>query len=413
MKETLALKIHFCAGNLSFKFYFRFRISLDKDAIEQNRQFFTLFTYEAVLGVLPAMANVLRIGETGSFVMAKGGVKIANSKLRHILHSHRDVFTRVSQVINALAFLNNYSVEETDKVTMVVEAVEDIDVEALAAEQRNLLILVKAQLLLIQKNKRQRRYSSDFLIKCAVLYRAGLKVYRLLNEEMGLILPSEKTVQLVTKSTTYRGGIDPETRALFQAFAGSLSKREKVLHLGIDEVHTLHSLQLFGGDLHGMTEDGEVAKVLLSVHAHSALGTFSEMVSMTPKVASTMDDVRVELDAAIKMLTEVGFDVHSVSFNGHATNAGYYASLELPEGTWSYTNPYADGNKQIFVYFDPVHLWKNIYSSFHNNGYMVLPRCPGAEVSAQHYSFYKKDKNQNTYFSQTETCFFRQPWLEI
>ncbi|XP_057695156.1 zinc finger protein 260-like [Corythoichthys intestinalis] len=108
-----------------------YRISLDKDAIEKNRQFLTLFTYEPVLGLLPAMANALRIGETGSFVMAKDGVQIANSKLRHILHGHRDVFTRVSQVTKALAFLDNFSVEDTDKVTTMVEAVEDIDAEAL------------------------------------------------------------------------------------------------------------------------------------------------------------------------------------------------------------------------------------------------------------------------------------------
>ncbi|XP_057695219.1 zinc finger protein 771-like isoform X2 [Corythoichthys intestinalis] len=105
-----------------------YRISLDRDAIKKNRQFLTLFTYEPVLGLLPAMANVLRIGETGSFVMAKDGMKIANSKLRHILHGHRVVFTRVSQVTNALAFLNNYSVEETDKCPADV-AVEDLHPE--------------------------------------------------------------------------------------------------------------------------------------------------------------------------------------------------------------------------------------------------------------------------------------------
>ncbi|XP_057695201.1 gastrula zinc finger protein XlCGF26.1-like isoform X2 [Corythoichthys intestinalis] len=105
-----------------------YRISLDKDAIEKNRQFLTLFTYEPVLGLLPAMANVLRIGETGSFVMVKDGIKIANSKLRHILHGHRVVFTRVSQVTNALAFLNNYSVDETDKCPADI-TVEDLHPE--------------------------------------------------------------------------------------------------------------------------------------------------------------------------------------------------------------------------------------------------------------------------------------------
>ena len=86
-----------------------------------------------------------------------------------------------------------------------------------------------------------------------------------------------------------------------------------------------------------------------------------------------------ELDAAIKMLTEAGFRVHSISFDGHSTNVSYYNSLQITEN-WCFPNPYNELHA-IFIYFDPVHLWKNMYNSFQNKSSIHMPRCPGLEVS--------------------------------
>ncbi|XP_057707608.1 uncharacterized protein LOC130926623 [Corythoichthys intestinalis] len=62
------------------------------------------------------------------------------------------------------------------------------------------------------------------------------------------------------------------------------------------------------------------------------------------------------------------------SFDGHASNAGYYASLELTEGTWCYTNPYVYGNKPIFIYFDPVHLRRTSTAAYTTAAVWC---CPG------------------------------------
>ena len=92
--------------------------------------------------------------------------------------------------------------------------------------------------------------------------------------EMGLIVPDEYTVQRVTRVAAYKGGIDSEIRAIFQAFLEKLLEREKVLHLDIDKVHTLNALQLFGGDQRSLNKDSEIASVLLSVHTNVVFGTF-------------------------------------------------------------------------------------------------------------------------------------------
>ena len=272
---------------------------LDKNSAN-GVQYLTIFTVASQQNVMPSMENVLKIIEDGTFEMYKCGCKIANSKLRYIIHDHKNRFTLVSQVLNAIDFLKNYQVDSHDEMKKVKELLEEVDMENFSEKDRQLLSFIKMKLDLSQKSPNNRRYSNDFLIKCAILYRSSPRMYQLLKEEMGFIVPDESTVQRVTRIAAYKGGIDAETRATFKDFAENLTEREKILHLGIDEVHTLNTLQLLGGDLRGLTNDGEVASVLLPVHANAVFGNFSEMVSMTPKVASKTSDIREELDAAIK-----------------------------------------------------------------------------------------------------------------
>ena len=94
-------------GKLSVDLLPSFRLSLDMDEIcEKN--YITLFTYKS------AMENNIRIAEDGSFTMYKHGTKIPSSRLRGIIHDHRDRFTMVSQLLNAVAFLNNFQTEDND-----------------------------------------------------------------------------------------------------------------------------------------------------------------------------------------------------------------------------------------------------------------------------------------------------------
>ena len=368
---------------LSLDMFPHFRLTLDRDEMA-DKQYLTIFSYKPQQDLMPAMNSILRITDDGSFDMFKNGTRIPRSRLRNIIRDHQDCFTLVSQVMNALAFLKNLEVEAREQIRKVEEALDDMVLEDLSFEHQQLFSLIKMQVSLCQQQKNNRKYKSEFLIKCAILHRSSPKMYRQMRKEMGLIVPDESTVQRVGRVAAYKGAIDAETRAAFQAFAEKLPEREKVLHLGIDEVHTINTLQLFGGDLRGLTKEGEVASVLLSVHANAVFGSFSEMVSMTPKVSSKADDVKDELDAAIKMLTEVGFRVHSISFDGHATNAGYYSSLRMDDNEWSFPNPYTE-EQEIFVYFDPVHLWKNIYNAFQRKTSIQMARCPGTEVSCLHF----------------------------
>ena len=96
------------------------------------------------------------------------------SKVRNIIH--KDVFNSVSQGTNVLDFLNKPSMEEQEQLEQLMEAVEEVNLEELNVDQHNVLALMKLQLHLSQKKNNPRRYPSDFLIKCAMLYRAGPEI---------------------------------------------------------------------------------------------------------------------------------------------------------------------------------------------------------------------------------------------
>ena len=111
----------------------------------------------------------------------------ANSKPRYIIHDHMNLFTLVSQVLNAIGFLKNYQLDSQDEMKKVKEELEEVDkldVKNFSEKDRQLLSFIKMQLNVSQKSPNNRRYNNEFLIKCAILYRSSPSMYQLLKKEM-------------------------------------------------------------------------------------------------------------------------------------------------------------------------------------------------------------------------------------
>ena len=73
-----------------------FMLSLDMDVMGEM-QYLTFFTYEPQQDLMPAMDNILRIRDDGTFVMYKHGARIPKGRLRAIIHGLEDHFTMVSR----------------------------------------------------------------------------------------------------------------------------------------------------------------------------------------------------------------------------------------------------------------------------------------------------------------------------
>ena len=139
-----------------------------------ERQYLMIFTYTSQNDLIPAMDNIIRISEDRYFIRNKHSNIIPKSKLQSILN-HTDRFTRVSQVTNVLALLKNLQVSNTDQIETAEKVLQGLDFKTLPLEHQQLLCLMKMQFVLCQQPANNRRYTSDFLIKCAIFYCSSPK----------------------------------------------------------------------------------------------------------------------------------------------------------------------------------------------------------------------------------------------
>ena len=158
-----------------------------------------------------------------------------------------------------------------------------------------------------------------------------------IDSHIGLILPSTSKCRMIRRVGLCKGVINPETEAAFKAICRRLNSKDRILRLGIDE--TTQIFELCGCKFHGYTDEGEIAKAMLSVHTSSACGNFSEMVSMTLRVASHQENVTNVLNSSMHMLTNAEFRNFTIIFDGHRINQYYYSSVYMSAEDPSFPNP--------------------------------------------------------------------------
>ena len=72
----------------------------------------------------------------------------------------------------------------------------------------------------------------------------------------------------------------------------------------------------------------------------------------------------------------------SVTTDGHKVNAAFQAKLGVNVGKPWFINPFAkDKEARIYVIYDSVHLWKNVFYQLLNNKTLSAPPFPFNEVS--------------------------------
>lgn len=116
------------------------------------------------------------------------------------------------------------------------------------------------------------------------------------------------------------------------------------------------------------------------------------MISMTPVQSITADKQQKIFLQVLQGLTEIGYQVVSVTTDGHKVNAAFQSLLGVtPDKPW-FANPFLKQHedkelelnwlghdKKIYVLYDSVHLWKNAFYQLLNNKKLVAPPFPGSE----------------------------------
>lgn len=176
-------------------------------------------------------------------------------------------------------------------------------------------------------------------------------------------------------------GISPATKTSLKAKVQHLALHEKICSVVMDEVYTSKRLEYTGGRFFGL-EDGEVTKTILCFMVKFLAGSFQDVLSMTP--ISSLDSRKLKfcLIQVLQAAHEVGLHVAVTFADGHSSNVKLHKQ-ELCNGRLQLSVPNPESGRPLYLFFDSVHIFYNMYNKFLNKGSF---QCPPFDIQKTIFS---------------------------
>ncbi len=312
----------------------------------------------------------LEVEETLEFNMAVGTCKISPNRVSHINNSDKvKTFSAMSEI---LFFLQTAEDTKGKKFLHVIS--ETLQVEAETMEdpilKRKVLFLAE-QLFLALSQKFARKYSSDLLAAAVLWKTTSTALYKQLLREDCLTLPSLSLLSKLSKSVTTDTGISQASIGYLSARFSKLNEREKYVVLMLDEIYCAERAEYASGRFFGSTSD--MCKTVLCFMVKSIGGSYSDVVALFPVRNLDAKRIHQEFILVMKELTGIGFTVTAVSVDNAAPNRKFYVE-ELCAGNLKTKVTHPDiPEQEIFLLFDAVHNFKNVYNNFQTRKEFLYP----------------------------------------
>ena len=214
------------------------------------------------------------------------------------------------------------------------------------------------------KPKGRPPYSAAMIRFALHLRYTSAQAYRLLLEKFPL--PSFSLLNKIQK-----GGVDAVKSIKLLREKGKLSKD---VILMVDEMFLQKCLQYMAGERVGENEKGELYKGIIGFMIAGMKESIPYMIQTIPEVTFTGKWLCDKIADNIQTLIDAGFRVRAVVSDNHSTNVSAFDFLRKrfkSESPLHFTNP-ADNNK-TYLFFDNVHLIKNIRNNLLNGKKFVFP----------------------------------------
>jgi hypothetical protein len=176
-------------------------------------------------------------------------------------------------------------------------------------------------------------------------------------------------------------GLPEATLTYLKKRVESLSARERLVSLILDEVYSSRQVEYMNGQFFG-NKNGEPTKTLLCMMLKSVAGNYSDVVVMAPLTTINSGIIKKWWDKVIQETTPLGFDIVATIADAHSLNRNFYTD-ELCNGSLQTFIPHPlNKTKKIFLLFDSVHVFKNIFNNLLNKKEFKCPQFDGQEMSA-------------------------------
>lgn len=101
------------------------------------------------------------------------------------------------------------------------------------------------------------------------------------------------------------------------------------------------------------------------------------MIAMEPIKNASVENMKILFNTCHDILTDINFDVHSLTLDNHRVNQSFIRHMGGEE--FPVTIP-----RRVFVYYDPVHISKNMYYMLLNKTIIMLPWLPTLKEERKH-----------------------------
>ena len=209
----------------------------------------------------------------------------------------------------------------------------------------------------------------------ALLQRISPACYKQIHRDNLLTLPSADHLRRLSSSIDMNCmELTKSSIAYLTARYNKLDKKGKLVSILMDEVYSHQDAQYVNGKFYGV-ENGELTKTLLCVMVKSIAGKYRDIVSMPPVVNINADKLYSIWKNVVSQVTAIGFDVAVTITDGHSSNMKLFNNkiLQNVPGNLSVPNKASPGSS-IYLLYDTVHLFKNLYNNWMTRKEFECPR---------------------------------------
>ena len=163
-----------------------------------------------------------------------------------------------------------------------------------------------------------------------------------------------------------------QLHSFFMIISGEISND---IVLMADEMYLRKAAQYSGGTFVGADEEGNLYKGILNFMIVGLKQSVPLVIRSCPEISIHGDWVADEISKCLKDLLEIGFNVRVVVTDNHSTNVN---AFKIVRRTYNASSDslyiqYPGMKTKTYLFFDTVHLLKNIRNNLFNNKKFVFP----------------------------------------
>lgn len=283
-----------------------------------------------------------------------------------------------NRLLNRCKILSTELAKSKDELQKLSE--EELEGKLLKANLQSTQMTVVRECIAAAKlaNKKNRRYTEDWLLMCLLLHIRSPSAYSFLRDNDVLPLPCVTTVRRYLSMIKVKCGFD---KRFFAAFKKKLATKDTFQRHGIlvfDEMQVRKEISVHSKSMMytGFADYGETSVAQDDFADHGLVFTFrsfgdnySQPIAVFASKGPTKGAVLAQLVLkAIFLLEEAGALVDAVVCDGASTNRSMWKEFGVSgalNGTKHYFTHPVDDTRKVFVFSDAPHLLKCVRNRLH------------------------------------------------